>query len=259
MTRHTRNAIAALIAVVGLLATVVPAQALGFLLPTRFSMKKIETMAPYVPQTSCQPAAKIGTVSLQAYLQKKYPGTGSDGISRACNIGGRSEHKEGRAFDWAVNYYNPKQRAQAEAMLHWLLKRDKMGRQFANARRLGVMYVIWDRQIWSTSDPVWRPYSGASAHRDHVHISLSWAGARGKTSFWTGNVARTITPYDPVISNASATPTATAKPVATSTPTASPSPTSSGTVASGHASAEEEQAGNTQEDATGWYWDKFRK
>jgi peptidoglycan hydrolase-like protein with peptidoglycan-binding domain len=29
----------------------------------------------------------------------------------------------------------------------------------------------------------WRPSSG---HTDHVHISLSWNGARGNVSFWTG-------------------------------------------------------------------------
>jgi hypothetical protein len=251
MKRHTRNAIAALIAVAGLLATVVPANALGFLLPTRFSAKKIEALAPYVPQTSCQPTAKIGTASLMAYLQKKYPGTGNDGIARACHIGGRSEHKEGRALDWDVNYNNPRQRAQAEDFVQWLLKRDKMGREFANARRLGVMYFIWDGRIWSASEGTWRKYSGASSHRDHIHISLSWAGARGKTSFWTGDVARTIRPFVPDATPTTA-PTSTPKPAVT----ASPSPSS--TVTSENAEAIPTQAPQ-QEDAITWYWERFGK
>ncbi|MBM2619080.1 hypothetical protein JIG36_26330 [Actinoplanes sp. LDG1-06] len=44
-----------------------------------------------------------------------------------------------------------------------------------NADRLGVMYVIWFRQIWMPGDG-WRSYSGsggASAeHTNHVHVSM---------------------------------------------------------------------------------------
>ena len=40
---------------------------------------------------------------LSQWLQAQYPGSGSLGISRSCTDGGVSEHKEGRAFDWAVN------------------------------------------------------------------------------------------------------------------------------------------------------------
>jgi hypothetical protein len=29
-----------------------------------------------------------------------------------------------------------------------------------------------------------------SCHRTHVHLSLSWNGARGLTTFWTGGVWR---------------------------------------------------------------------
>ncbi len=59
------------------------------------------------------------------------------------------------------------------------------------ARRLGVMYVIYNRKIWSGWSGGWENYSGYSPHTDHVHISLSWNGARGHTSFWTGRVWRT--------------------------------------------------------------------
>jgi hypothetical protein len=263
MKRHTRNAIAALIAVAGLLATVVPANALGFLLPTRFSAKKIEALAPYVPQSSCQPTAKIGTASLMAYLQKRYPGTGNDGIARACHIGGRSEHKEGRALDWDVNYNNPRQRAQAEDFVNWLLKRDKMGREFANARRLGVMYFIWDGRIWSASEGTWRKYSGASSHRDHIHISLSWAGARGKTSFWTGDVARTVRPFvpgaTPTAAPTTSTPTSTNAPQPAVSASPSPSSTASSAVTSGNGSEAIPTQAPKQEDEITWYWERFGK
>ena len=87
-------------------------------------------------------------------------------------------------------------------MLGWLLATDREQNAYAMARRLGVMYLIWNNRIWSTSraDQGWRPYSDCAGHpersadsrchRDHLHISLSWEGARGVTSYWTGRVAR---------------------------------------------------------------------
>lgn len=45
----------------------------------------------------------------------------------------------------------------------------------ANAGRLGVTYVIWDRRIWSAARAAegWRPYAGVSPHTDHVHVSFA--------------------------------------------------------------------------------------
>ena len=258
MRKHRRIAITSLVALVALVATMIPANAaLSLLFPTRFSQKTIERLAPYVPQTTCDPAAKIGTRSLLALLERRYPGTGSDGISRACNLGGRSEHKEGRALDWAVNYNNPTQRAQAATAINWLLKKDKMGRPFANARRLGVMYIIWNRQIWSARERAWRPYGGASPHRDHVHISLSWAGARAKTSFWTGRAI--LTP----ITTPTTAPTATPSTTPTATPTSSipvdtteskeVTSTSNTTSSSTTAVASEH---DDQETVRSWWWER---
>ena len=58
------------------------------------------------------------------------------------------------------------------------------------ARRLGIQYVIWNHKIWGaySASAGWRKYTGADPHTDHVHISFTWAGARSKTSFWTGKV-----------------------------------------------------------------------
>jgi hypothetical protein len=155
----------------------------------------IEGFATYQKQTTCSPTAKPGTVKLKNLLLATYPGTRSLGITRACSSGGTSEHKEGRAFDWGVRYANTSERAKASAFLTWLLKTDSAGHKAANARRLGVMYVIWNRKIWGAyaANQGWRTYTGTNPHTDHIHISLSWPGARGTTSFWTGKVNSTST------------------------------------------------------------------
>jgi hypothetical protein len=150
----------------------------------------IEGYARYEGQSTCDPVAKPGTLAMRNLLLARYPSTGSAGISRDCAIGGRSEHKEGRAFDWAANVSNAGQRAAVEAFINDLLATDRYGHKHAMARRMGIMYVIWNRQIWAAyaADAGWQPYTGASPHTDHVHISLSWAGARAQTSFWSGTV-----------------------------------------------------------------------
>jgi len=163
----------------------------------------IENLSPYLPQVSCGPLAMPGATALGDLLRATYPGT-SYSVGRDCGADGMaSEHYEGRAVDWFVSVRNPTQAAQAHAVLDWLFAPDAAGRRYANARRLGVMYVIWDDAIWGaySADQGWRPYSNCAAspqvgsdtrcHRDHIHLSLSWAGAAGRTSFWTRQVAAT--------------------------------------------------------------------
>lgn len=148
----------------------------------------IDAYAAYDPQRICAPAPLPATLALRDLLVTTYPGTASGGISRDCAVGGTSEHKEGRAVDWAVSVYDPDQRRAAEDFLARLLATDAAGNRHALARRMGVMYVIWNGEIWSASRPDegWRPYYGPSPHTDHVHLSLSWAGALGLTSYWRG-------------------------------------------------------------------------
>ncbi|WP_088319925.1 peptidoglycan-binding protein [Kineosporia sp. R_H_3] len=159
-------------------------------------------MQPYVSAVSCDPRDKTGTTALGDLLRATYPGT-SYGIARPCGTDPlrTSEHYEGRAVDWMVDGRDPVGAARARAVLTWLLATDAHGNRFANARRLGVMYVIWDGTIWGSyaATSGWRPYStcavhperawDTTCHRDHVHISLGWAGAQKRTSFWTGAVA----------------------------------------------------------------------
>jgi hypothetical protein len=148
----------------------------------------IDDLAPYQPQTRCSPYARAGVVGFQRIVMASFPKTGSYGITRACSIGGRSEHKEGRAWDWAAAVHRPYDRAAARKVFTWLFRADAGGRRFAMARRLGVMYIIFNRRIWGSyqADEGWRRYVGANPHTDHVHFSFSWAGARKQTSYWDG-------------------------------------------------------------------------
>nr|WP_240895649.1 hypothetical protein [Kineococcus siccus] len=83
---------------------------------------------------------------------------------------------------------DPAQKARAEEFLGWLLAPDAAGGPAANARRLGVAYLIFDARVWKAyrPDAGWQPYTGPDDHRDHIHVSLSHAGAARETSWWTG-------------------------------------------------------------------------
>ena len=161
----------------------------------------IEATAAYVPDVSCDPTAKPGATRFADLLKATYPGT-STGIGRTCGSDGTvSEHYDGRAIDWMTTVRTPEGRDRGDTLVSWLLATDAQGNAVANARRLGVMYIIWNDQIWGAYRPSdgWRPYSNCATspepasdtacHRDHVHISLSWEGAMAATSYWSGKVA----------------------------------------------------------------------
>jgi peptidoglycan hydrolase-like protein with peptidoglycan-binding domain len=147
----------------------------------------VEGLSPYLPQVSCDPVAKPGTLALRSMLLATYGGRDL-GITRGCDIGATSEHKEGRAWDWGLNASVPAEKAVADQFLTWLLAPGPNGMPAYNARRLGVMYVIFNGRIWSSyrAGDGWRAYSGGESHADHIHISLSWSGAAKRTSWWSG-------------------------------------------------------------------------
>ena len=197
---------------------------------------EIEGYARYEGQSTCDPTPKVGTLNLRDLLLSRYPNTKSLGVSRGCDVGGQSEHKEGRAFDWGANVTNAAQVAAVEDFLAALFATDSVGHPHALARRMGVMYVIWNHQIWSASSASsgWKPYDGANPHTDHVHISLSWAGARAETSFWSGVV---LVPEPPPTTSTTRRPrsTTTTRPATTSTtrrPRATTTSTSTSTTSS---------------------------
>jgi hypothetical protein len=151
----------------------------------------VEAWQPYVGQSICDPVAKPGVRAFSTIVLDTYRDTTSMGIVRDCGSGGQSEHKEGRAWDWGVSVHNPSHVASVDALLGWLLATDGNGNQAAMARRLGIMYIIWNKRIWKSyaADKGWQAYTGASPHTDHVHFSFGWNGARQTTSYWSGKVA----------------------------------------------------------------------
>jgi hypothetical protein len=194
LTRRRRLAlgVAATMLATGLAAVVsTPAQASYAVPPTPAGLPTaIEDIEPYIGQSTCDPVAKPGVAAFRNLLLRTYPDTGSLGITRDCGIGGQSEHKEGRAFDWAVSEYNARQRGEANTLLTWLTRTDAQGHRAAMARRLGIMYMIWNHRIWKVYDPRgWQAYSGPNPHTDHVHFSFGWNGARKVTSYWDRTVA----------------------------------------------------------------------
>lgn len=149
---------------------------------TRALPAAIDARPTYQGASSCDPSDRPGAMALGRLLVDTY-GTGRFGISRECS-GGVSEHHEGRAIDWMLNASNRADKAVATSALTWLTANNG-----EMARRLGVMYVIWDRKSWRAYAPErgWTPYTGTSPHTDHIHISLTWDGAMKRTSWWTGS------------------------------------------------------------------------
>lgn len=172
----------------------------------------IEAYSPYQGQTTCDPVTRPGVVRFRDLVLAAYPGTGDAGSARSCTVGGVSEHKDGRAWDWRVSASNPEHVLQVDDLLTWLLAPDELGNAAAMARRMGVMYLIWDSRIWKSyqASRGWQPYSGASPHTDHVHVSFSWAGALAETSYWSGRVSPVLQqPVPPPTTTTSDTATAT--------------------------------------------------
>ncbi|HSP37195.1 MAG TPA: hypothetical protein VLR26_05535 [Frankiaceae bacterium] len=147
--------------------------------------------------TFCDPADsydKPGPQALRILLNATY-GPIASGITRSCD-GTVSDHHEGRALDWMADYANPDTRAKALAVIDWLRATDQ-GNANAVARRLGLQYFIYNKQMygsWNNFNPT--PYAcgtdPTACHVNHIHFSFTWAGAYKQTSFWRGSVLPTV-------------------------------------------------------------------
>jgi hypothetical protein len=89
--------------------------------------------------------------------------------------GSLSLHAEGRAWDCG---FPGECHPQGHALAAFLI---------AHADYLGVQRVIFCRREWGGLDArgrfedFWEPYSGLSAHTDHLHIELNWEAALSLT------------------------------------------------------------------------------
>jgi len=155
----------------------------------------VEDYAAYDPQTTCTKKPRVGTVALGEWLVATYGGAGG-AVNRPCSGSGTSEHKDGRAVDWVLDADDPADRKLARTFLAAAFATDAAGNPHALARRMGIMYVIWSdhfypaydqfkpEQYLSSSCRSKRKCSKTLRHRDHMHISLSKAGAKALTSFY---------------------------------------------------------------------------
>lgn len=168
----------------------------GFWGPTDpFGGKPVD---PYAPQQTnhpgvCDPSAKEGVKLFRQWAIDKWgqnPGTAShptpENIVRGCT-GGTSEHEQGRAWDLMTL-----SKEHGQTIVDALLAPDPVtGEADALARRAGIMYIIWNKQMWrayphaGSPSGTWAPYTGGeSAHTDHIHFSFSIDGADGLTSLY---------------------------------------------------------------------------
>ena len=171
-------------------------RARGPRLPAGVRDRPMDGLAGYDGQEDCLRSPRRGTVALARLLQRTYGRVGY-GLNRSCVKGDRSEHYDGRAVDWHVTQRDPRSARKGDDFVKWLTRSE--GRHLgAMAQRLGVMYVIWRNRIWQSyrADKGWVEFRhcfddrfqtarhDSFCHRDHVHISLGWAGARMATSWW---------------------------------------------------------------------------
>ena len=146
----------------------------------------------------CLKSPQKGMLALQTWLQQHAKGV-SWGIMRCEKLSGRSYslHSEGRALDWHLDAHSGPDRAEAQRLINLFLAPDRDGNVHALARRMGIQEIIWNCHAWFSGDGGMRPYSlcydshgkpvkidDTSAHRNHIHIGLNWAGARMQSSFW---------------------------------------------------------------------------
>lgn len=148
---------------------------------------------PYAPRdvsptAVCDPTPKPGVLMFRRWAidkwgQREKPPSPQN-ISRACDDK-VDEHQEGRAWDLMT-----RDLAHGQEVVDALLATGPTGEPHELARRAGIMYLIWNKQMWRAYPHAgmpagsWHAYTGASPHTDHVHLSFSHAGAAAETSLY---------------------------------------------------------------------------
>jgi hypothetical protein len=147
----------------------------------------------------CRKRPTAGALALVEWLERNSAGV-SWGIMRCEKWGKNSAslHAEGRAVDWHLDASRPADRGEARRLIDLWLAPDSEGNEHALARRMGIQEIIWNCRSWWSGAERMGQYSACytkrgkrrkhvnhtEAHKDHIHIGLSWPGARKRTSFW---------------------------------------------------------------------------
>lgn len=146
---------------------------------------------PYEGQSFCSQTTKPGVADFAKIVSAHYSRP-TYGTLRPC-LSDVSEHYDGRALDWMLDVNNPADKAIADAVTQWLSAKDAVGNYGSWARRLGIMYIIWNHKVWKSYRDIstWTTYTGSVPHTDHIHFSFAWDGACKRTSWWTGKALTT--------------------------------------------------------------------
>ena len=88
---------------------------------------QVDAPSSYDAQTTCTSRPRPGTVALAHWLLTTYPVTRSMGMMRACSQGARSEHKDGRAFDWGADVARAATKKAAYDFINRVLATDASG------------------------------------------------------------------------------------------------------------------------------------
>ena len=153
---------------------------------------------------TCSRRSKPGVVAMTEWLVANARGV-YWGSYRCEKWGKRSAslHAENRAIDWHLDASVEADRRAADRLFRLLLAPDSLGNPQALARRMGVQELIFDCGYWGAGMSDFMPYSPCYgkrgklkkhvnvtvAHRDHIHIGMTKAGAKAKTSFWRRHTA----------------------------------------------------------------------
>jgi hypothetical protein len=157
----------------------------------------VDPYASYQGEHGCRAHPMTGTKRLAAWIDKKFDGGAARATMRACSSS-VSEHQDGRAIDWSMDATRAADRAEVGRFLAAIFATDADGEEHALARRMGIMYVIWNDHMYraygnphfakddylSSSCRTKRKCSKTLRHRDHVHISLSRPGGRATTTWY---------------------------------------------------------------------------
>jgi len=185
-----------------LLLLAVPAAALGRANPADELVHLPIEASTYDKATHCSSRTRPGVVKMTEWLDENVRGVFWG--SYRCEMWGKKEaslHAENRAIDWHLDAAVKADRRAARKLIVLLLATDSAGNTQALARRMGVEELIWDCTYWAAGMQDFIPYGACFtrrgkeikgvnptvAHRDHVHIGMTRAGAAGKTSFWRGH------------------------------------------------------------------------
>ena len=107
----------------------------------------VDPYASYQGEDGCRAHPMKGTKQLAAWIDKKFDGGTASASMRPCSSS-VSEHQDGRAIDWSMDAAKAADRDEVDRFLAKIFATDADGEEHALARRMGIMYVIWNDHMY---------------------------------------------------------------------------------------------------------------